>query len=320
MNTAADAIKLSIIVCTYNRGDSLRKTLQSISASQFTSELAWELLVVDNRSTDHTRDVCRAFSETLPIKYLYEPQQGKSYALNHGIAAAHGDLVAFTDDDVDVDPYWLSELCAGAERTHQADFWGGPVYPKWEVPPPAWLAEHSLGMLGSISVHYERAPGADRICEDDVLFVGANLMVRKKVFEQNFRFREDIGPNAQNASRQEDTLFVESLLQAGYEGYYIPKAKVYHRNSKERMTERYLRLWNIGAGISAVRLGQVITSKHMWWRAPRYLWRNLLTSCVRYVLGRWTQPSQIWLRDEINMATTWGMISEFRRQNGNNKK
>jgi glycosyltransferase involved in cell wall biosynthesis len=285
-----------------------------MSALKVDSNLKWELIIVDNNSTDNTRAIYDRYQNALPLTYCFERNQGQSAARNRGICEAHGDLLAFTDDDVDVDKEWINAMCKGAKSNPGASFFGGPVFPKWEVPPPAWLARHSNRLLNGMSVHFEQDVDTPNPVTEDLLFFGANMMFRKEIFNKGFRFREDLGLKGNNATRQEDSEFIIQLLKNGYQGIYLPNAKVCHRNPKERMTERYLREWFVGAGKCDVRLGQIVSSSYMLFGAPCYLWRNLLEFGIRYVFTRWTKPSDVWLRAEISMARTWGMIVELRHQ------
>lgn len=98
-------LDILVILCTYNRCEDLAGALQSIADSQVASSVTWEVLVVDNNSTDRTRDVVEGFSRQHSgrFRYLFEPKAGKSYALNAGIANARGKVLAFVDDDVNVE-------------------------------------------------------------------------------------------------------------------------------------------------------------------------------------------------------------------------
>src|SRR5271156_2755228 len=98
----ANGMKLSDILCTYNRAESLAKALASIAQSTVPDSIQWEVLVVDNNSRDATRSVVEEFWWRDPsrFRYLFEPKQGKSNALNAGIQQARGEILAFTDDDV----------------------------------------------------------------------------------------------------------------------------------------------------------------------------------------------------------------------------
>src|SRR5271169_5851600 len=102
---------ISVVLGTYNRGDNLRLTLETFLSLVF-QDLNWELLVVDNNSTDSTREVVENFARTaaFPVRYIFEKIQGRSAALNAGIAEAKGEIIVFTDDDVLLHPDWLSNL------------------------------------------------------------------------------------------------------------------------------------------------------------------------------------------------------------------
>src|SRR5581483_1150647 len=103
--------------------------------------LRWDVIVVDNNSSDHTRDVVesRVAGFPVPLRYLFEPRQGKSNALNTGLAATDAAIIVFTDDDVRVGPGWLEASCRPMLDDPAIDYTGGPVRPIWERPRPSWL-------------------------------------------------------------------------------------------------------------------------------------------------------------------------------------
>ena len=134
-------MKISVILCTYNRCHSLATALQSVANSQVPDSVTWEVLVVDNNSKDKTRETAEEFGRRYPgrFRYFFEPQQGKSYALNSGIREARGDVLAFMDDDVMVDVKWLQSLTSIFQRPDWAGA-GGRILPERSFTPPAWLS------------------------------------------------------------------------------------------------------------------------------------------------------------------------------------
>jgi glycosyltransferase involved in cell wall biosynthesis len=160
-------MNVTVILCTYNRCQSLAKALESVLASDVPESVSWEVAVVDNNSRDETRAVAEEFISRYPgrVRYIFEPRQGKSYALNNGIRESKASVLAFMDDDVTVDPHWLKNLtqpllgndCAGtAGRILLGEF-----------APPSWLAisgPHDLGGslvqfdLGDEQTVLDRAP------------------------------------------------------------------------------------------------------------------------------------------------------------------
>src|ERR1700681_3481669 len=107
-------MKITVILCTYNLWGSFAKALESVAEQTFSKSVEWEVLVVDNNSRDQTREVVEEFNRRHPgrFRYLLEKRSGKSYALNAGISEARGDILAFMDDDVTVEPTWLQNLTA----------------------------------------------------------------------------------------------------------------------------------------------------------------------------------------------------------------
>src|SRR5258708_37428539 len=116
-------MNITVILCTFNRCHSLSKALGSLAATQLQDSLQWEVLVVDNNSNEGTREVALDFGNRFPdrFRYEFEARPGKSYALNTGIKNAHGQILAFTDDDVVVEPDWLQNLTASLH----GDEWAG---------------------------------------------------------------------------------------------------------------------------------------------------------------------------------------------------
>src|SRR4029079_7485093 len=131
---------LSVLICTYNRSALLEQTLGTLQTAYPPDRCTVEVIVVDNNSTDDTREVVRQAAATGPysVRYLAERQQGKSFALNNGPASAHGDVIALTDDDVLPARDWLQRIVANF-RAADVMFVFGKVLPRWEVPPPPEL-------------------------------------------------------------------------------------------------------------------------------------------------------------------------------------
>jgi glycosyltransferase involved in cell wall biosynthesis len=304
---------ITVIICTYNRAESLRRTLETCCDLVIPEGVNWELLVVDNNSTDHTKQVCESFTGKLPLRYIFEPRQGKSCALNHGMAQAGGELFVLTDDDVDITPHWISELWYAASHHPEAMFFGGKILSRWESLPPRWVIENQKWIGINCHIDYGNQV-LFSVPSKPVWFVGANWALRKQVFLQGIKYREDIGViGIERVAAGEENALQRQLLATGLSGLYVPESIVYHRHPAKRQTERYLRRYHKWCGIGDVRLGK-ITTVHPWFGVSRAYWKDLVFSSVKYALSRWTAPSRIWLRAEIRMAETWGVVCEIRRQ------
>lgn len=303
-------MRASVIICTYNRARRLPKTLAALTEMAAPPGLEWELLLVDNNSTDDTKAVCERFCDRLPLRYLMERKQGKSHALNCGIEHALSDLMLFTDDDASVDPRWMAEYLAAAEARPEAGFLGGRIIPEWEDEPPRWLKENSE-FLSSLSIHYDRGPDLTEIRDRRKPFFGANLALRKSALRQaGSSFRPEFGIVGNRRIGGEEQMVMFELVEAGFFGLYVPTAIVRHRNIRERMTESYLRKISSSYGRLEVKCGE-IPLERLWLGAPRYLWRQLVADTISYLITRPFGPAKRWLDHEIRAAMAWGSIQEF---------
>jgi len=305
-------MRLATIICTYNRAQSLRRTLETLARAELPADAQWEVIVVDNRSTDNTEAVCREFEGKLPIHYCVEPHPGKSSALNTGIRLAKADLLLFTDDDVDVDRLWIKSFADAAARMQETPFFAGRIFAQLQGSPPRWFADHAQTILSGVALHFDRGESE---CDMETA-IGANMALRAEVFATGRSFRPDLGPDGTETVRSEEDQLFEDLRAAVGErramGRYVPSALVFHRTSAKRTTETYVRRWFYGDGVARVRRNQVDPGT-MLFKAPRYLWRKLITSAVSYMLLRPFAPSRLWLKQEIEMASTLGIIHEWRR-------
>ncbi len=305
---------ISVIICTYNRAESLRRTLQTCCDLVIPAGVTWELLVVDNNSSDQTKSVCQEFAANLPLRYIFEPQAGKSFALNRAIQEAQGDLLFFTDDDVDLPAEWLTVGVATASKHPDASFIGGRVIPRWETPPPPWMVKYSATWLSAVAVHQEKG-ATERFLSKDEAFFGANVIFRRKVFTDGVAFHTAIGPQPGSEVRGEDTELMQRLMIAGHTALYTPSLVVYHRNPSYRASESYLWNWFKGQGIKEARLAPVGTVPGIaYWGVPRYLWKQALITLPLLVVARCFCSFEQWLPLEIRTARICGMIGEYRRQ------
>jgi cellulose synthase/poly-beta-1,6-N-acetylglucosamine synthase-like glycosyltransferase len=268
------------------------------------------VLVVDNNSTDHTRVVCEEFCVWLPLRYLFQPRQGKSCALNMGLEEARGHLLIFTDDDVDIDPQWLESYWRAFQQRPEVGLFGGRVYPVLGDDVPAWFVSHSRDLLRFATGYFD--PG-----EEETIgcwtFLGANMALRKAVLIGEEGYRQDvsiIGGSTRCIRGAEENEIQNRLRRKGHKSLYVPSAVVNHRLLR-RPSEKYVRATFKAVGVNEVRLGEV-PGESLLFNAPRYYWKQLGLNAIKYCLTRWCCPSRIWLNAEIQMSHAWGVISECR--------
>lgn len=270
---------ISVVLATYNRAASLRVTLESFSSLVSPADLTWELLVVDNNSTDATRDVVESFAGTagFPTRYIFEKEQGKSIALNAGVAQARGEIIAFTDDDVLIHQDWLANLKRTFDEVDCSAV-AGKVIPRWNHPKPDWLKME--GQFAVTNFDHGDEPKEIRIPP-----IGANSAFRKDIFREHGLFRLDLGPNgSRHAITCEDWEFGERLIRAGEKIAYCPTAIVYHPVDPDRTTKRYFLSWYYYNGISLTRTAGLPREGIFWFGVPRWLYRELLANFAKWVL------------------------------------
>jgi glycosyltransferase involved in cell wall biosynthesis len=264
-------MRLSVIICTWNRAELLLQTLNSVEKSELPHDTDWEVIIVDNNSTDETKDVCQRFLRENPQRYQYivEKRQGKSFALNSGIENAQGRILSFTDDDVIVDPSWLAETIRMFESSPCIGI-GGKIVPLWNSKKPDWLTFVGPYKLLPAIVSYDLG---EHPCEIRAPALGANLSLKKDAFEKYGLFRTDLGPTAGSEIRGEDNELCWRLLNAGERLIYAPKAIVFHPVDMRRIDKRYFLAWYYGMGQSRPRIEPAPETAVRYFGFPRYMFR-----------------------------------------------
>jgi len=247
-----------------------------------------EFVVIDNNSSDHTKEVVEAFADRLPLCYLFEPRPGKNCALNKALdTVALGRIVVFTDDDVNPLQDWLLAIHGICERWPNHAVFGGKVLAIWpEGTPPIWwrrgpsdsgwgLANHDLGASECIypTDTYGTAP------------CGANMWVRRDLFATGKRFDESVGPHPTNRIMGSETSFTCWATAHGYAMVWSPHAVVGHRIQKTLTTPSGIkrRAWANGrGGLRAWGL-----PRQQLFEARPFAWTLLRLACLMWAAARY---------------------------------
>jgi GT2 family glycosyltransferase len=244
--------RFSVVIATFNRSAELRQTLLSLNGLRASDE--WELIVVDNNSTDDTADVVRAFGDVaaMRVRCVHEKVQGRSAALNTGIQAAAGEIIVTTDDDVRVEADWLEQAGAALDRL-QCDYIGGRVLPLWNGARPRWLSERGGPHWAVIALlDYGAAP----MELTTRMPLGVNMAFRREVFNTVGGWDVRIGRKAGTLLGQEVREWCIRARARGVRGFYVPEFTVQHVIPADRLTKRYFRRWFYWRGISRALLFQ----------------------------------------------------------------
>lgn len=306
---------ITVILCTYNRCTHLPAALNSVEASVLPQSVEWEILVVDNNSTDQTREVAAQFCKQDPrrFRYLFEAQPGLSSARNTGIREARGRILAFVDDDVIVEPNWLQNLTAAL----QSDKWagaGGRVIPKWTCPPPRWLSPDSRHAAGPL-VAFHPSPEAGQLNEAPI---GANMAYQKKMFQKYGGFRTDLGRRPGSLLSNEDTEFADRLISGGEQLRYEPSAVVYHPVLQDRIRRKYFESWWFNKGRSGVRqFGVQSGTTYFVAGIPLYLVRRFAKWTLKWIVA--LDPAERF-SNKLNAWENLGEILECYSESSGPKK
>ena len=275
---------LDILICSYNRAASLDKTLRSLMEMDIPIGASVGITVVDNNSSDATRQVLEQWRDKgpLPVSYLFEPKQGKSHALNTGIGRLAARAVAFTDDDVFVDTGYARAVLDALARHPEVRCFGGKVTAIYPDSLPGWLdLNGSMAFLKSTFVDREDGDVECPFGEGTISSVpgGCNMFFRRGAIEENGLFRTDLGPKGRSLGFSEDTEYCQRLRGRGERFMYIPSAIIRHPVHEERLDKEYLIKWQFNCGRSEVQRAGGYGEAAQLFGIPRYLLRKYLSHC-----------------------------------------
>lgn len=240
--------KLSVIICTYNREDYIEQALNSLADQSLASE-QFEIVLINNNSTDKTGELCKKFiakhKDCLQIQYHIEFQQGLSYARNRGIRESKGELLVFMDDDAFASPDYLAQTLRFFDEHPQVLAGGGRIYPRWESQCPVWMSKYLMPLVSVIDW------GNDiKYFSGKHFPIGANMMMRRKAFEQYGDFNTRLGRTGKMMLGGEEKDFFFRLYNANEQVAYLPAALVEHLVPDRRLKTAFIKKQALGIGLS----------------------------------------------------------------------
>jgi glycosyltransferase involved in cell wall biosynthesis len=221
--------QISAVICTHNREQYLGAAIDSLLEQDFPH---FEVIVVDNASTDRTSEIVSARLAHPRLQYIYEPVPGLSVARNTGARAAKSDIIAYLDDDAEASPGWLSALYRAYQNNDKLAIAGGKVTLLWppNITAPRWLSPGLAANLGD----YDLGDAIVQIQNPNLTPRGLNYSVRRTFLEDIGGFDVNLGRVGKNLLSNEELYLTEQALKRGWQVAYIPDALVAHNVSLER--------------------------------------------------------------------------------------
>lgn len=241
-------IRLSLVIATYNRAEQLMTTLRSV-AEQSHPATEWECVVVDNNSKDDTHhrvEIFCAEHPALQLRYLFEERQGLSYARNAGIAASHGEVVAFIDDDERIVEDFVGAYVDFFAEHPEAMAAGGKIVAEYPTGRPTWMSRYTEQPIANPMDFGDKV----RCFPSGRIPGGGNMAMRRILLDEVGAFNTSLGRTGKRLIGGEESELFERIADKGYEWYYVPRAVMYHIIPAEKLTKEYFERLALNTGRS----------------------------------------------------------------------
>ena len=241
-------IRLSLVIATYNRAEQLMITLGSV-AMQSAEAKNWECIVVDNNSKDDTRQRVEAFQRKhsdLNIRYVFEQNQGLSYARNAGIMASHGDIVAFIDDDEHIVEDFITAYIELFDQHPDAMAAGGEIIAEYPTGRPRWMSRYTERPIANPMSFGDKV----KLFPAGRIPGGGNMAMRRRLFDSVGMFNTSLGRTGKRLLGGEESDLFERIVKHEYRVYYAPRAVMYHIIPEEKLSRDYFVRLATNTGIS----------------------------------------------------------------------
>ncbi|WP_137680700.1 glycosyltransferase [Aurantiacibacter suaedae] len=301
----SDLPTVTVAICTQNRAEQLRRGLQALTQVIVPENLEWEVLVVDNGSSDHTQQVILSFADRLPIRLLVEERHGVSYARNRAVGEAAGEYICWTDDDTHPHSNWLKGYLDAFVRHPDGAIFAGRVLPVLEGETPAWFLDnrHLLtDLLARCDLGDEPKPLDTKAGEWPI---GANFALRMKE-QKCHSFHPELGVSPRFKRLGEETAVIRAICAEGGKAYYVPDTVVDHHIVEQRQSCDYILTYHRSAGETWAALAHYGLAQFMGkpfpassgptlMGAPLWLWRLTAQNWIAYQWARFSSCPQAWL-------------------------
>lgn len=304
----AGPVELSVIICTRNRAGELARTLDGLARTRVPAGLGWELLVVDNGSTDRTAGVADGFRDRLPVRVVREPRPGLSIARNRAVDEARGAALLWTDDDVTVGPDWLEGYVDALAAHPEHGLFGGPIRAVFEKGRPAWAEVAWSHVERYYAAREPPAIGAD--VSPEYVPYGANFAIRRGV-QRRYPYDPGLGRRPGDLRSGEEWDVIRRALADGVRGRWIGAA-VEHRIAPERATASHV--CAVARAIGRTGAATLDPGDGPRWRGrPLWLWRDLAGLGLRLAVARIAGDPGRWVPLALERARVRGLVEGLGR-------
>jgi glycosyltransferase involved in cell wall biosynthesis len=302
---------ITVVICTHNRLNLLRKTVDSLNAAVQPENHTLDLLVVANACTDHTVEWLQQYAETLSpvtLTFLSEPTPGKSHALNKALGVLDCELVAFIDDDHRVDNHFFENIVKTTTINKAYSIFCGRILPDWDGSEPNWV--HATG---SDRIYPPPIPIYDQglterlIEEEGDQPGGGNLFIRQSLLKTIGKFSTELGPQGHNFGGGEDSEFLQRARNQGEQVLYTPEIIQYHYVDHQRLKLGHLLQLAYQRSRCLAGMNQATTANQ---GIPLYMWRKLSTYVVKAIFAFNIDKIRFYL---VRIAATLGEIRALKK-------
>ncbi len=241
-------MRFSFITCTYNREKSLRQTLQAVCEQAFPAN-DYEIIVIDNNSTDDTAKTCEKYRlkyADKQFRYFKEMNQGFSFALNRGIKEAQGEYLIFVDDDETIIPEHLQRLDIHLKNCPHAQLCAAPVIPVYETGQPKWMSRFTQRLIGG---YFNQGNEVKKLDSKNYPGTG-HTIIRKELYKKYGYYNTELGRKGTSLIGAEDKDMFNRLKNNHVECYYFPDIPIYHHIPERKTTDEFFNTLTYSIGKS----------------------------------------------------------------------
>jgi len=273
---------IDVVIPTHNGSRTLQHVLNGYSNVKYGG--VWNIIIIDNASTDNTNEIIEAFKEKLCITHLHHPKPGKNRALNAAIKHLSGDYVILTDDDAIPAPDLLEAYNDCFAKNSQYKVFSGTILPKWEKAPPDWILKSIPGGTAYSLTSDERHKEGPL---DYMRVYGPNMAVSREVFDKGMLFNENIGPCGKSYPMGSETDFCRQLEQNGYKAFFCKSPTVQHIIREEQLKLSWIvhRAFKNGRGSALRNWNEDSSARLRLFGAPSYYVTQGLKSLLLLTLS-----------------------------------